>query len=175
MASRRTTKNTPPPPPPRSTPVEPPVPHLETPMMTPRQEFARRLQHALIERGWSQAELARRVWNEHRTDKKGYEHPVGKDRISTYVRGLVMPDHANLTKLAAALEIPVAELAPHAMSSHVEQASPELEIKAISGTDTVLLQLRSVVSLDLAITIAGLISNHRDRKREAVQAALKHR
>jgi transcriptional regulator with XRE-family HTH domain len=175
MVSRPTTKNTPPPPRPSSTPVEPPAPRPETPMMSSRQDFARRLQHALMERGWSQAELARRVWNEKRIDKKGYEHPVGKDRISTYVRGLVMPDHANLTKLSAALDIPIADLAPHAMSSHVEQASPELEFKAITGTDTVLLQIRSVVTLETAITIAGLISDQREKRRAALAAAPKHK
>jgi transcriptional regulator with XRE-family HTH domain len=66
--------------------------------------FAANLRRRMGEKKINQSELARVIWQENRTDKRGYEQPMGKDRVSAYVNGRVMPTTMNLQKLAEALD-----------------------------------------------------------------------
>jgi len=71
-----------------------------------RMEFARRLQAALSERGWTQAELARR------TAPLLKHSRLGRDNISKYVRGKVLPLPPSLEAMAKVLEMKPSELLP---------------------------------------------------------------
>ncbi len=64
-----------------------------------KQAFSTRLHRMLMDRGWSQSELARRSG-------------LTRDNISVYVTGRGIPSHASMLKLASALNVPVAKLAP---------------------------------------------------------------
>ncbi|GAV35464.1 helix-turn-helix protein [Roseomonas sp. TAS13] len=62
-------------------------------------EFGRRLQAAMLARGWSQSELARRAG-------------IGRDSISVYIRARSMPGPGHLNALAKALGTTAEELMP---------------------------------------------------------------
>jgi transcriptional regulator with XRE-family HTH domain len=77
-------------------------------------EFARRLQAAMIEKGWNQSELARRA-NEHlpkpaRGQARGKQ--IGRDSVSHYMRGRMIPLPAYLNAIAKALGVEPAALLP---------------------------------------------------------------
>ena len=69
-----------------------------------RATFATNLREAMLSKGMSQSDVARAVWRDERTDKHGFVQPVGKDRISAYVNGKVLPTEETLAKIAAALD-----------------------------------------------------------------------
>lgn len=83
-------------------PVVKPV--LESRNEALRLVFAANLRQRMLEKRVSQSDLARAVWQENRTDSRGYEQPMGKDRISAYYNGKVMPTSVNLHKIAVALD-----------------------------------------------------------------------
>ena len=57
----------------------------------------KRLRRERTERGWSQAELARRSG-------------IRQSHLSTYENGHVFPDHRNIRRLANAFQVPEAEV-----------------------------------------------------------------
>lgn len=130
-----------------------------TPIVTDRMaEFSRRLHYALLKKGMSQSDLARKIWNATRTGSDGFAQVVGRDRISSYINRKSMPSPATLQKIADALGMPVAELAPNLTASAVEKESPSLELKMVEGhTDKVLLRINQLVPLSVAAKIVGLI------------------
>jgi transcriptional regulator with XRE-family HTH domain len=69
-----------------------------------RATFAANLRQAMLTKGMSQSDVARAVWQDERTDKKGFVQPVGKDRISAYVNGKVLPTEETLGRIARALD-----------------------------------------------------------------------
>jgi len=71
-----------------------------------RQIFSANLARAMQAAHINGSDLARAVWGEERTDKNGYAQPVGKDRISAYINGRVLPTEATLAKIADALGMP---------------------------------------------------------------------
>lgn len=68
-------------------------------------EFGRRLQAAMIEKGWNQSELARRANDQlpkaARGQKRGRH--IGRDSISHYIRGKMFPLPTYLAAIAKAL------------------------------------------------------------------------
>ena len=85
-----------------------------------RQEFGRRLYNFMMQKKFSQSELAR-------------ASGMGRDSISQYVRGRSVPSPKNLVKLADALDVEVDVLFPNydAQANAVEQ--PTLELKSIEA------------------------------------------
>ena len=84
-----------------------------------RLEFGRRLQRLLNERGWTQAELARRV------AQLLPDMRVGRDNISKYVRGLVLPLPPMLAAICKVLEVEPTDLLPsRATRATVEEHAP---------------------------------------------------
>jgi hypothetical protein len=131
----------------------------DVPVVTDRMaEFSRRLHHALLKKGWSQSDLARRIWNSTRTGSDGFAQVVGRDRISSYINRKSMPAPATLQKIADALDMSVAELAPNLTASAVEKETPSLELKMVEGhSDKVLLRVNQLVPLSVAAEIVALI------------------
>lgn len=118
--------------------------------MTPReltkQEFGRRLQALMLEKGWNQSELARRAG-------------LGRDAISTYIRGVSFPEPKNLHGLAKALGSEMEHLLPNATIRAMDSdTAPMLEIKqAANHPDKVLLRLNRVVTFQQAAQIFALL------------------
>lgn len=107
-----------------------------------RQEFGRRLHALMLERGWNQSELARQA-------------DIGRDAVSTYIRGRSFPEPKSLHALAEALGVEVAELLPNsAMSAIDADVAPMLEIRQAQGhPDKVWLRVNRMVTLAQAAEI----------------------
>lgn len=85
-----------------------------------KQEFGRRLHALLLEKGWNQSELARRA-------------ELGRDAISTYVRGRSFPEPTSLKRIADALGTTPTDLLPNAFESAMDRDLPAIEIREASG------------------------------------------
>lgn len=121
-------------------------------------EFSKRLHYALLKAGMSQSDLARKVWNETRTDGRGFSQVVGRDRISAYINKKAMPSPITLQKIAEALNLEVHDLAPNLTAAAVEKENPALEMKMIAGhSDKVLLRINQLVPLATAAKIVAMI------------------
>jgi len=111
-----------------------------------KQEFGRRLYEAIIKRGWNQSELARRA-------------RIGRDSVSSYVRGISFPDPKNLQSLADALDCKKEDLLSNIVENAMDREHPAFEIKAAHGDpNNVWLRVNRMVSADLAAQIFTLIN-----------------
>lgn len=117
-----------------------------TPQHITKQEFGRRLYELMIRKGWNQSELARRA-------------RLGRDSISTYVRGVSFPDPKNLQALCEALDVSREELLPNAVESAMDREHPAFEIKQAHGDPSkVWLRVNRMVSAETAAQIFALLN-----------------
>lgn len=114
-----------------------------------KQEFGRRLQALMLERQWSQSELARRT------------KTVKRDSISNYIRGISFPTQESLDALAAVFGIQAQEMLPNSMINTLENdAVPMLEIKQAFGhQDMVWVRISRMMSFDQAAMIVNVLNN----------------
>lgn len=77
-------------------------------------EFARRLQGAMIQKGWNQSELARRASERLPRPSPGQKrhHLIGRDLVSHYIRGKMLPGPVVLEAIASALGLKPSDLMP---------------------------------------------------------------
>lgn len=96
----------------------------ETERLTPRaltkQEFGRRVQGLMLEKGWNQAELSRAAH-------------MGRDSISTYINGKTFPGPLQLKRLADALGVTPEELLPNSTMSAMDDEHPAVELRQAAG------------------------------------------
>lgn len=111
-----------------------------------KQEFGRRLYRLMIAKGWNQSELARQAG-------------ITRDSVSTYVRGVSLPEPLNLSKLASALGVTTTELLPNAVESAIDEDVPSLELK-ISSSNSMLAWLRvnRLVTTSTAMKVVELLN-----------------
>lgn len=118
------------------------------------QAFAHDLHEARQRKGWSQSDLARRMWGE-RTDERGYKVARNRDLISVYEKGKAAPTRDNLEKLAKVLGTTVDALAPGLLS----ESAPAVQMTVIEGhPDKVRLLVNTTVPFQLASQIVALLS-----------------
>ena len=87
-------------------------------------EFARRLQRAMVSRGWNQSELARRA--------KGFtDQRIERDTISGYVRGIALPGPAKLDAICQALKVEPADLLPAKGIPGAQDRAPPFDIREV--------------------------------------------
>ena len=123
------------------------------------EKFSRRLRQAMIDAGLSQSELAAKIWGR-TADNRGYSVAKGRDRISIYLKGMALPDHANIQKLADALGLSVEELAPDMKAQSVERDYPEIGItKAPGHPDKILLRVNKLVPMEVAAKIFAILAD----------------
>lgn len=91
-----------------------------TPKHISKEEFGRRVYRAMLGKGWTQAELARRSG-------------IARDSISNYVRGNTLPTHESLLRLAEALDMNPTDLLPNIIEGAIREDTPSLELKVSSG------------------------------------------
>ena len=65
-----------------------------------RQQFARRLEHLLMQKAWRQVDLSR-------------ASGIGRDSISTYLKGKTVPSRLSLQKMAKVFQIEPDQLYPN--------------------------------------------------------------
>src|SRR5262245_7209358 len=115
-----------------------------------RMDFAKRLQDRLNDKGWTQSELARRM------APLLKESRIGRDNISKYVRGKVLPLPAALEAMAKVLGCEAKELLPmRATQGAADELSP-LDVRDI-GAGRVWLQVNQAVDWPIALKVMQLL------------------
>jgi transcriptional regulator with XRE-family HTH domain len=117
-----------------------------------RMDFARRLQSALVQKGWTQSELARRVAPLLKNSR------LGRDNISKYVRGKVLPLPPALNAIARVLDLDVTELLPQGRApSAVESERPPFEIKTLEEGEMAWIHLSMALPFTTCLEIRRLV------------------
>jgi transcriptional regulator with XRE-family HTH domain len=121
-----------------------------SPRDTVRVEFARRLQAAMLEKGWNQSELARQA--------SLFVHGgrFGRDNISMYVRGLSLPTPAHLNAVAKALGKSPDDLLPTRGVQSARNVNPPLEMRQ-AGEDRVWISINQVVDFQTALKLLQVL------------------
>lgn len=128
--------------PPTSEPAPPNAPKALT-----KQEFGRRLQALLRDRSWNQSDLARAA-------------DIGRDAISTYVRGRSFPEPKTLQKIAVALNTTPQQLLPNTVMKAIDSEHPALEIKQAAGhPDQCWLRINQLVSFGQAVQVMQILGD----------------
>lgn len=113
-----------------------------------RKDFSGKLNHAMLEKGWNQSELARRAG-------------IGRDNVSGYVRGHNLPNSKHLSKLATALNVPPSYLLGAATGDRFPAMEgddkPLLKIEQIPDSGMFRLSLRQELPEDVVYQIATII------------------
>ena len=130
----------------------PPVQETEidlTPRHLTKQEFGKRLYELMIKKGWNQSDLARHA-------------KLGRDSISTYVRGIAFPEGKNLEKLCQALGVKREDLLPNTVEEAMDREHPSMEIKVShSDPSKCWLRINRMVSTATAAKVFELINAER--------------
>lgn len=114
-----------------------------------KQEFGRRLTALMRERNWNQSDLARAAG-------------MGRDAVSTYVRGRSLPEPKSLKKLADAFRLEPQQLLPNAMMEAMDDELPALEIKqAVGHPDKCWLRINQMVSMDKAMRVMQILNDEK--------------
>lgn len=130
-----------------------------TPEALSKQEFGRRLQQALNDRNWSQADLAREV-------ARITGRPMGRDAVSTYINGRSFPTPASLARLCKALGMTREELLPNALINASQDEIPAFEMRAAVGQPgRAWVRVNRLMSFEAATEIARIL-NEEDGRNE---------
>lgn len=129
------------------TPGAPPT--KGTPRDAVKIDFAKRLQRAMVKKGWNQSELARRSSGY----LKGGE--IGRDLISHYIRGVAIPQPEKLQALCKALGVEPVDLLPTAPT--VDNKSPPFDMRQLEDGN-VWLRINQAVSMDQALRIGKILN-----------------
>jgi transcriptional regulator with XRE-family HTH domain len=119
-----------------------------------RNEFARRLQNALNDKGWTQSELARRV------APLMKESRVGRDNISKYVRGKVLPLPPMLEAMAKVLGVESRDLLPTRGTQTVSDENAPFDMRALED-GRVWLRINQAFDMSIALEIMALVKKQR--------------
>jgi transcriptional regulator with XRE-family HTH domain len=122
-----------------------------------KMEFARRLQRAMVAKGWSQSELARRANALVPPATKGQiQHAeFRRDLVSHYINGIHLPSAPNLAILARALGVEVSALLPR--SAFPEAARSPFAMTTLAD-GRVNLEINRTISSETAMKIATLLA-----------------
>lgn len=131
-----------------------------TPTQLTKQEFGRRLAALILERGWNQSDLVRKV-NDMFPD---LDRPFGRDAVSTYVNGRRFPTPKSLNMLCQALGVTRDELLPNASIQAINDENPALELRQAAGhPGKAWVRVNRMMSFDVAAKIVSLI-NEEDKR-----------
>lgn len=130
-----------------------------TPQAVTKQEFGRRLQALLDERGWRQSDLMRKT-----IEADPEERGLKRDAISTYINGRSFPTPMSLNLLARAFGITKEELFPNAAINAMNDENPALEMRQAQGhPGQAWVRINRMMPFDVAAQIVVLI-NESDKK-----------
>ncbi len=135
---------------------EPPAatisPHA--PIDAVKAEFARRLQAALVDKGWNQSELARRM------APKLPRSSIARDNISKYIRGKVLPSPHVLEAMSKVLDMKPADLLPARGTPAAGAEHPPLDVRDI-GEGKVWLRINQACDWSVALQIMNLLKGEK--------------
>lgn len=119
---------------------------IRTPRHLTKQEFARRLSAEILARGWTQADLA-------------HAAGIGRDAVSTYVRGRSLPTPLSLKKMADALGIDPHTLMPNGRENAIDHDTPSFEMReSVGHPGRVWVRVNRLLSLRQALAIAHVLN-----------------
>ena len=121
-----------------------------SPVEIVKREMARRLSELLASKGWNQSELARQAAL-HTADGT-----FGRDNVSNYIRGRVIPGPPHLGAMAKALGCSPADILPLRTLPNVDRDTPSLDTRDIDGT-TAWLRVNQRVPWPVAIEVMRLL------------------
>lgn len=131
------------------------VSHHQGPPVAIRQEFARNLQNKLNDKGWTQAEFARRVAPLLKDSR------IGRDNISKYVRGKVLPLPPHLEAMAKVLGVESRDLLPsRGTRSSNEEFAPQA-MRSV-GEGRVWTQINQTMSLSTALKLFQILKDEQE-------------
>lgn len=130
-----------------------------------KQEFGRRLQKHLLDRGWKQADLARHAFGT-TVNAQGYKVPRNRELISQFIGGKSFPSPLSLDKISKALGVKPEELLPQIKTKAItDEAEADIEFKAAAGKPTEgLLRINRIVTLDQFSRIIAILMEGMDGK-----------
>lgn len=136
-----------------------PAPLTSAPADAIKQDFARRLQKALVNSGLNQSELAREA-SKFMPKGRGTEDEPGmtRDLISKYIRAKILPGHVGLNALAKALRMKPEELLPSRGGSYSDAEAAAFDMRDV-GEGKVWLRVNQAVPMPIALKIAGLLNS----------------
>lgn len=105
-----------------------------------KEKFARKLQKAMLDKGWNQSELARRA-------------SMGRDNISGYLSARILPGAKKMKQLEDAVGMRLIE----GVVLREEADTPMLEVKQYDN-GTVVIRLVQIVPLPVAMKIMELLN-----------------
>lgn len=132
---------------------------------TRRAQMARNIARLLIEKGWTQAELARRASDympiDPKTKKKG---KVGKDLVGAYIKGKnvggkyvrITPSADRVAAIAKAFGVPPEDIYPYAIPRQAQEDLPPFDVQTLDD-GRVWLQLNQAVDRNTALKILALL------------------
>lgn len=118
-------------------------------------EFARRLQKAMIAKGWNQSDLARAA-NMHMPDKREF----GRHLINYYMRQRGLPSPVYLKALAGALDMEPTDLLPDHDHWQTRDMTG-IQLKTIDGTNEAWLSFNQRIPLSKALQIMRLVQDEK--------------
>lgn len=131
-------------------------PAIRYPTALRNQAFSRRLVELMREKVMSQSDLAKAAFGMY-TDRHGVTMVRGRDRISSYIRGIQYPDDINLGLIANALGVTVADLTPKLDVEALINSEPEFNIHQIPNSARVLFIIQKDMKRELASDILALM------------------
>ena len=120
-----------------------------------RREFAKRLQAELKDRGWSQSDLARKMFGQ--TKGGGAK---GRDNVSGYCLGRSLPTARHLKMLCDALGAKESDLIPEGLEAASRLHGAPFRMEA-TAEGKVWLDVHQEVPIALALKIAQLLNEDR--------------
>jgi transcriptional regulator with XRE-family HTH domain len=127
----------------------------DAPYEAAKAEFARRLQTAMIAKGWHQSELARRA--------SGYMprgEQITRDMVSKYIRAFTLPSPKALEALAKAVGKKADELLPtRGVSAAADH--PAFDIRGLEGGNA-WLRINQAVPMSVALKIMELLNRDKE-------------
>lgn len=109
-------------------------------------EFGKRVFDLMHEKGWNQSDLAKRA-------------DMGRDSVSTYVRGKSVPSPQNLEKLAKALNVKAEELYPNYEANSAALDEPIFQLKQVNDdSNKMWLTINMKIDSDKAIAVMKILN-----------------
>lgn len=128
-------------------------------MSTTKERFSKHLLKEIVDRGWSQSELARRA-----TTFMPDGKVVGRDSISKYIKAQFLPNPGHLKAIADALGLDPADLLDDPRGQRLSEkmsAPAPLEIKQ-DDDGLVWLRVNEKVPLGVALDVARMVKEATD-------------
>jgi transcriptional regulator with XRE-family HTH domain len=119
-----------------------------------KKEFGRRLQNAMLAKGWNQSELARQA------AKFVSDKNFPRDNVSNYIRGRTFPQSHHIDALCKALGAKREDLIPAEVYASVDDGPRPMEFRD-TGNGRGYLTVDTEVSMEVAIQVMQLL--HKDR------------